>query len=264
MKEFRRRQTCALIAGLVWLISTVPLQAQKAKPITEEELRPWINEQFGCEPNDKPYFWKLDYYDFKGDGNEEAIVVASSCATGTAGPDVHSVVGRDASGALTELKLPEVDKSAYDSMFGNRNSDLTVNDGLLVETFADDVQRESPLIIRYKWNGNEFAVASIQKTGVYKTSFDCAKAANETEQAICHTKELAGLDVQLGDIYKSVFTRSSTSERVALRSEQREWLAGRNKECLIYKSWVGCLRELYQKRIEELSKRQGAQPAHRE
>lgn len=73
-------------------------QAPKSKPITEEELSPWLNQHYDCQADAPPYFWRLEYYDFKGDGNEEAIVVASTCETGTAGPDVHSVFGRDASG----------------------------------------------------------------------------------------------------------------------------------------------------------------------
>jgi uncharacterized protein YecT (DUF1311 family) len=235
-------------------------QAQKAKPISEEELGKWINQQNDCSADAKPYFWRLDYYDFKGDGDQEAVVVASTCETGTAGPDVHSVVGRNASGELVELKIPEVDKSAYDSMFGNRNSDLSVEEGLLVQTFQDDVQRDPPLIIQYKWNGKEFAIVSIKKTGVFKTSYDCAKAESETEQAICHVKELAALDVQLGTLYKSVWAKLSSTERLSLRAEQREWLTERDKECPIYKGWVGCLTDAYQKRIEELKKRAGAAP----
>jgi len=260
----RHAKLALLLPALVGLTWTTPLLAQKAKPITEDELGPWINQQRDCQPEDKPSFWPLKYYDFKGDGNEEAIVVAASCATGTAGPDVHAVIGRNAAGELVELKIPEVDNSAYDSLFGNRNSDLSVKDGLLVETFRDDVQRDPPLIIRYKWNGKEFAVVSIEKTGVFKTSYDCAKAASEVEQAICHTEELAGLDETLGRTYKSLLTQLPAAEQASLRVEQRAWLAARDKECLIYKSWVGCLREVYEKRIEELKKRQEPQPTQRE
>lgn len=249
--------------GRIWWLAVVsflsiflaPVQAQKAKPITAEELGKWINQTRDCSADAEPYFWRLDYYDFKRDDNEEAIVVASSCVTGTAGPDVHSVIGRDAAGELVELKIPEVDKSAYDSLFGNRNSDLEVEDGLLVSTFHDDIERDPPLVIQYKWDGKEFSIVSIKKTGVFKTSYDCGKADSETEQAICHVKELADVDVQLGMLYKSILAKLSQAERARLRAEQREWLAERDKECVIYKSWVGCLKEVYQKRIEELKKR---------
>ncbi len=37
--------------------------------------------------------------------------------------------------------------------------------------------------------------------------------------------------------------------------EQRKWLAARDKSCGIYKGWVSCLSDYYQKRIAELKKR---------
>jgi hypothetical protein len=36
----------------------------------------------------------LEYSDFTGDGMDEAVVVASGCATATAGPDVQTVLSR--------------------------------------------------------------------------------------------------------------------------------------------------------------------------
>lgn len=167
---------------------------------------------------------------------------------------MHSVIGRDESGELVELKMQEPDNSAYDGLFGNRNSDLSVKDGLLVSTFSDDRDR-SPLVITYKWNGKEFAIVSIKKTGVFKTSYDCTKADSEVEKAICHVEELAKLDVQLGAAYKSLLTKLSAAERTSLRSEQREWLEKRDKECTIYKGWVECLSDYYEKRIDDLKKR---------
>jgi uncharacterized protein YecT (DUF1311 family) len=49
-------------------------------------------------------------------------------------------------------------------------------------------------------------------------------------------------------------------DRETLREEQRKWLAARNKACPIYKGWVGCLSDYYQKRIDELKKRSPATP----
>jgi uncharacterized protein YecT (DUF1311 family) len=249
----------AFIESVAWvtLIVCLPcaLGAQKWKPIAEDELGSWINKQFDCPADSPPYFWRLDYYDFKGDGNQEAIIVASSCMTGTAGPDIHSVVGRNASGELSEWKIPEATEKTYDNMFGNSNSDLKVEDGLLVSTFNDDAARETPpLIIEYKWNGKEFAIVSIKKTGVFKTSYDCDKADSEVEKAICHVEELAKLDAELGTAYKSLLPKLSDADRSSLRTQQRQWLAQREKECPIYKGWVSCLTDYYQKRIDELKK----------
>lgn len=256
------RRAVLLLAVAAFCRCLAVAQTQKWKPIGEDELGSWINTQNDCPADQPPYFWRQDYYDFKGDGNQEAIVVASSCMTGTAGPDIHSVVGRDSNGELVELKIPEADEKAYDNMFGNRNSDLEVEGGLLVSTFNDDASRETPpLVIRYKWNGKQFAISEIKKTGVFKTSYDCTKAESEVENAICHVEELAKLDLDLGAIYKSTLPKLPEAERTSLRAQQRQWLTQRDKECPIYKGWVSCLADYYQKRIDELKKRTTSMPS---
>jgi uncharacterized protein YecT (DUF1311 family) len=230
-------------------------QTQKAKPIDKTEIAEWFNKKPDCPEDPRFYFSKLEYFDFIGDGTKQAIVVASDCASGAGGPSVHSVISRDSDGELEELKIAEVDPETYDSLFGNRNYTLSVENGLLVATFTDDGDRDTPLVIKYKWNGKEFAVASIQKTGVFPTSYDCTKTLTEIENAICHVDTLAHLDVELNDVYKSVVSKLTGSERAALREEQRKWLAARDKSCAIYKSWVSCLSDYYERRVHELKAR---------
>ena len=41
-------------------------------------------------------------------------------------------------------------------------------------------------------------------------------------------------------------------QRRALQDDERRWLTERTKACAIYKWWVECLTELYQKRIAQL------------
>jgi uncharacterized protein YecT (DUF1311 family) len=249
------------IAILVCLSFIPCARAQKTKPIEKEEIAKWINKLNEC-PDDPPlYFYRLDYFDFKGDGTEQAIVVASTCMTGTAGHDIHSVFSRNSDGELLELKIPEADPKTYDNLFGNRNYDLTVEDGLLVATFGDDSDRDTPLVIKYKWNGKEFSIASIQKTGVFPTSYDCTKATEEVERAICHVDTLAKLDIELSALYKPPLAKLTGPEREAFRQEQRQWLVARDKQCAPYKFWVSCLTDFYQKRIAELKKRDAAAPA---
>ncbi len=250
------------ILVILLCLSLIPCApAQKTKPIEKEELAKWINKLNEC-PDDSPlYFYKLDYFDFKKDGSKQAIVVASTCMTGTAGPDIHSVFARDSDGELEELKIPDADPKTYDNLFGNRNYDLSVENGLLVAAFGDDSDRDTPLIINYKWNGKEFAIASIQKTGVFPTSYDCAKATGEVERAICHVDSLAALDIELSDLYKLLLAKLAAPGRETLRQEQRQWLVTRDKRCAPYKFWVGCLTDFYQNRIAELKKRDAAAPA---
>jgi uncharacterized protein YecT (DUF1311 family) len=250
-----RRTQQHTISALLFLLCCSAAFAQKTpKPIDEPEIRKFLVKSGECT-EDQIYFWKLDHFDFKHDGTGQAIVIASTCMTGTAGPDVHSVFARDSSGQLLELRIPEAPPGSYDNMFGNRNYDLTAEDGLLVATFNDDQDRDTPLIIKYQWNGQEFAIIKIQKTGVFETSYDCAKAQKEDEQAICHVDFLAELDVNLNDLYKSLLAKLPTPDRETLRTEQRDWLAQRSKSCIIYKAWVNCLATYYQQRIDALKKR---------
>jgi uncharacterized protein YecT (DUF1311 family) len=243
------------LAILVCLSFLPCARAQKAKPIGKEELTEWIKEHNDCPAESPLYFYKLDYYDFKGNGTQQAIVVASTCMTGTAGPDIHSVFSRDSDGELEDLKIAEVDPKTYDNMFGNRNYTLSVENGLLAATFGDDSDRDTPLVIKYKWNGKEFAVVSIQKTGVFATSYDCTKSLTEVENAICHVDSLAHLDVELSALYKPLLAKLTGQEREAFREEQRQWLVTRDRQCAPYKGWVGCLTDYYQKRIADLKKR---------
>jgi uncharacterized protein YecT (DUF1311 family) len=237
------------------------VRAQKPKPIDEAEIRKWLvkDKEGDCEER-QIYFRKFEHFDFKGDGNQEAIVIASTCYAGTGGADIHSVFSRDSSGELVDLKIPDADPDTYDNLFGNRNYDLSAEDGVLVATFTDDDDRETPLIIRYRWNGKEFAIASVKKTGVFRTSYDCSKAQKEDQRAICHVDSLADLDLDLSALYESLLAKLSGSERDALRDEQQEWLSQREKKCVIYKRWVSCLTGYYQHRIDELKKRNAVSP----
>jgi uncharacterized protein YecT (DUF1311 family) len=243
--------------GILFCIPFLPCAgAQKIKPIEKQEIVARFNEKPDCSEQPGFYFSKLEYFDFIGTGTKQAIVVASDCSSGTGGPNIHSVISRDSDGELEELRIAAVDPKTYDNLFGNRNYTLSVENGLLVATFTDDPDRDNtPLTIKYKWDGQEFAVAGIEKTGIYRTSYDCrAKTLTEAENAICHVDSLAALDEQLNILYKSLLAKLAGPEREALREQQRQWLAAREKSCAIYKGWLNCLSDFYEKRISELKK----------
>lgn len=248
-----------LLIALFSVVLIPSAQPQDGKAIEKDELGKWINQKNDCPADRSPYFYRLDEFDFKHDGTPQLIAVASTCMTGTAGPDIHSVFSRGADGAIVELAIAEPkDPKTYDNLFGNRNYDLTAEDGLLVATFADDPDRGTPLVIEYKWSGKEFSVSSIQKTGIFQTSYDCAKAESEVEQAICHVESIASPDRELAAVYRSLLAQMSAPERDALRSEQRQWLVERDRLCTPYKGWVSCLSDFYQKRTDSLRKRLAA------
>ncbi|MGC1493547.1 MAG: lysozyme inhibitor LprI family protein [Candidatus Acidiferrum sp.] len=231
-------------------------QAQKEKPIEQKEVSDYYNKKYDC-PEVRPlYFYTFDKYDFQSSGSDQAIVVAMSCEGGTGGPDIHSVISRDSDGELEELTIPDADRKTYDNLFGNANYTLSAEKGLLIATFSDDPDRDNtPLTIKYKWNGEKFAIVTIEKTGIYPTSYDCTRSLTEVENLICHVDSLAALDVQLGSLYKSLLAKLTGTERQALREQQRQWLAAREKTCSIYKGWLDCLSGYYQQRIDALKKR---------
>jgi len=79
-------------------------------------------------------------------------------------------------------------------------------------------------------------------------AFDCKKASNSTEKAICASPDLVDLDNELNNIYKNVIS-SVHSETV--KEDQRRW----NKENLsLCASDSVCLKQRYQERIAELKK----------
>lgn len=242
----------------------IPANAQgSAKKITEAEIKTAIQHQSDvdeCESLDAIHIGHLEYFDFTGDGRQEAIVVGSTCMTGTGGPDIHSVYAGDAEGKVVELPflnekgdppLPS-GKEWRSWIFGNANYGLAVESGELIVRWSDTSDREAPAIAWYKWDGKRFVLDHMKIDGPFPTSYDCAKATKELERSICYSPSLAALDVQLGQAYRAAQQRLQPDKRQELQTQQREWLTARDKACTIYKGWVDCLDELYKKRIAEL------------
>lgn len=252
----------------------IPLNVPQQKPftkITEAEIKGFINSKSDvdeCESLDQIHIDHLEYYDFAGDGQQGAVVVASTCMTGTAGPDVHAVYKRGAGGKIVELPFltPKGDLPLSNRphsggnddkipVFGNPNYGLSIENGELVARWTDTSDREAPLVVWYKWDGKEFIMDRTTVEGPFSTSYDCEKATKELDRAICYSPKVAALDVQLGQTYRALLKRLPPEKKKDLQSEQREWLARREKECTIYKWWVDCLKDLCTKRIAELKQR---------
>ncbi|MBF0098188.1 MAG: hypothetical protein HQM04_14910 [Magnetococcales bacterium] len=84
------------------------------------------------------------------------------------------------------------------------------------------------------------AVASI------KASFDCSKAVSSVEKMICSDGELAGLDEQLGRLYKQSLHQGKDKE--VQKEQQIQWLRQVRNKC----STVVCLNDAYRSRIRAL------------
>lgn len=251
----------------LFVMSLLLVQTQEsAKKITEAEIKSFINSQAGvdeCESLDQIYVDHLEYYDLIGDGQQEAIVVASTCMTGTAGPDVHAVYKRGTDGKIVELPFlnakgdPPFSEQCKERIlvFGNANYTLRVENGKLIARWGDSSDREAPVVIWYKWDGAKFVVDHKKVEGPFATSYDCAKASKELDRAICYSPSVAALDVELGQVYRAALQKLPAEKKQELQNQQREWLARREKQCTIYKWWVECLKDLYTERIAELKQR---------
>lgn len=256
------KETQMNLLGILLLLSSVfGAQQPTHKPsdeIEEDELREYLAKQAECEP-DQIDIGRVERFDFLGKGYKQAVVLASTCLAGNAGPDVNSVFTRDEKGGLKELAMQEV-KLEHRVLFGKEGSVLRIENGLLVEVFGDTSDREDPLVIKYKWDAakEQFVAVSIAAAKPYATSYDCAKAekdCDETAQAICYVETLADLDVELAKLYKAYVAGLSAESRKTAVDEQRAWLKQRNEECPIYKWWVECLEEKYDTRIADLKKK---------
>src|SRR5689334_20948409 len=171
---------------LLFVLSLLFVQTQEsAKKITEAEIKSFINNQAGvdeCESLDQILVDHLEYYDLSGDGQQEAIVVASTCMTGTAGPDVHAVYKRGADGKIVELPFlnakgdPPFSEQSNEKIpvFGNANYTLRVENGKLIARWGDSSDREAPVVIWYKWDSAKFIVDHKKVEGPFATSYGCA------------------------------------------------------------------------------------------
>ncbi|CUJ87652.1 hypothetical protein PH7735_00797 [Shimia thalassica] len=62
-------------------------------------------------------------------------------------------------------------------------------------------------------------------------SFNCANAETKVERLFCMDKDLMQSDSILGLVYDAAMAEKNTSERAALRSNQRQWIAARGANC---------------------------------
>lgn len=201
----------------------------------------------------------INYYDFGGDGSDEAVLTASSCLTGTAGPDIHAVYKLGQDGTVRELPINDnggrfQGSPIYNYLVGNRNYSFGHHGGILLEIFHDGSGQPFPLTLSFKWSGREFDLVDVAKDKRYKTSFDCDKAESDAEKTICVNPDLAKADVELASVYKKLGKELAGGQKTLLREEQRKWLAARDAQCS-YK-WVHeCLKKRYARRIKTLKKR---------
>ena len=89
-------------------------------------------------------------------------------------------------------------------------------------------------------------LVSVLITPARAATFDCTKASNFVERAICSDRRLNRLDDKLGRLYKDAL--ADTSDSSALKAEQRAWISSRN-QCKDF----ACIVKAYADRISALS-----------
>jgi hypothetical protein len=247
----QRRRHLLRFAALLLLAIPLAAVAQKRPQISQEEIQKFFSKAPDCEGVD---INSLNYFDFAGDGNEDAVVVASTCATGTAGPDVHSVVRRLPDGSLVELKIPEPTAKQLAALFGRIFYNLSLEKALLVETFHDESGRQDPLVIKFRWStgDNQFEIVETKMPPRYKASFDCDQAKTDIENAVCYSATASSLDIALDRAYKTWLDHLDNADSDILIKEQKEWLHERDVICLAGREPFLCLATLYEARLLEV------------
>lgn len=81
----------------------------------------------------------------------------------------------------------------------------------------------------------------------YKPSFDCRKAENYAELAICSNTYLGQLDGLLQKIYESRLDPQFGTDKKLMKKQQIEWLKKRN-DC----TSENCIRKIYKEKINAL------------
>jgi uncharacterized protein YecT (DUF1311 family) len=81
----------------------------------------------------------------------------------------------------------------------------------------------------------------------FKPSFPCARASTDSEFMVCSHAELAAVDVEMSDIYKTVL--ENTVDKKALRREQNKWRTDYRDPCT---TDVVCILNTYTVRIKQL------------
>ncbi len=100
-------------------------------------------------------------------------------------------------------------------------------------------------------------VAAVAQSG---PSFDCAKASNAAERAICKDPAMAKADRELSGLYAALLASLKGPARESLEKSQVRWIVGRNRACVANDDpdVIGrCLKTRYDNRIADLKASSG-------
>lgn len=94
-------------------------------------------------------------------------------------------------------------------------------------------------------------VACLPVIAVAAPSFDCRKASNASERAICADTDLAELDAEMARLYATSRTLAAPEKAAKIIADQRAWL----KKRAACGTGVACLASRFRERIAELEEK---------
>ena len=98
-----------------------------------------------------------------------------------------------------------------------------------------------------------FLLICFMSSASVAASFDCGKAGNVVEKAICGDGELSRLDDQLARRFQALRESLPQEEAAQLRQGQINWIKERNRQC---KADTACLIRFYTERLAHLNNSQ--------
>ena len=75
------------------------------------------------------------------------------------------------------------------------------------------------------------ALTASPANAAIQASYDCQKASTSVEKQICHSSELARLDVRLNHLYWKFFNQLPADKKSIARQMQRNWIINRERDC---------------------------------
>jgi len=93
------------------------------------------------------------------------------------------------------------------------------------------------------------SLPNVAQAQTYRTSFNCGTADRPDEVLICHSRELAALDVEMSDAYFEIRNSLHGARRAEIEADQTRWLKSRI-DC---GGDHGCIDRAYRRRIRQLN-----------
>lgn len=147
-------------------------------------------------------------------------------------------------------------KQAYGSVLECGDDIFSVKQGSAVEKSLYQICREQFICkISFETNANDEVTKVLsafskgkKRPKTFPTSFDCKKAFDFPEEAICTNEELAKLDNQLGAEIKLSLDKSENTKKI--RDNQKLWLQNKRDKCRD----LNCLVLEYKSRLQDFRK----------